>query len=88
QNKEDKEFLANNNDVATFTYQSVDQNGFAYADKDFVATFTVRAGFNDVTVNGGTVVKAGTTEKFVVSAGADGAASITVKAASATDVNV
>ncbi|NYV65733.1 S-layer homology domain-containing protein [Bacillus sp. Gen3] len=64
-----------NGDPATFTYQSVDQNGFDYytGTGSYEVTFQVTAQFGDVTVTteGGSVlgtVKKGTTETFKVNA--------------------
>ncbi|MGE7835957.1 hypothetical protein [Viridibacillus arvi] len=72
------------NKPATFTYQSVDQNGFDYASdyndgKPYDVSFEVSAKFADVTVKDHGTVKAGTTNTFTVRANANGEASIEVK---------
>lgn len=86
----DKKVLADK--PATFTYTSLDQNGFPYATAtNYVTTFEVAAKFADVTVSSakgtglaatdsttGFVVKAGTTRTFTLtSAGTDAAIEVT-----------
>lgn len=82
-------------DEATFTYQSVDQNGFPYASDynngKYKVSFEVSATFADVNVAGLGVVKAGTTKTFQVDADANGTAVIKVTSAdkaSAANVTV
>ncbi|MFJ8263013.1 S-layer homology domain-containing protein [Rummeliibacillus sp. NPDC094406] len=86
----------------TFTYQSVDQNGFPYASDynngkgGYTVSFEVSATFADVTVTGNgistandnNVVKAGTTNTFKVIANANGEATIDVQPKDGLAANV
>ena len=84
----------------TFTYQSVDQNGFPYASDynngKYKVSFEVSATFADVTVAGNGIstpdgiyeVKAGTTKTFQVSANLDGEATIDVQPKDGLAANV
>lgn len=77
---------------ATFTYQSVDQNGFDYAsdynDGKYDVSFEVSAKFADVTVVGLGTVKAATSNTFTVRANANGEASIEVKSTDGVPADV
>ena len=82
----DKKVLANQ--PATFTYTSLDQNGFEYNNGNFVTTFEVAAKFADVTLSksvgtgsltssdsdASLVVKAGTTRTFTLTSAGEKAA--------------
>lgn len=76
----------------TFTYQSVDQNGFPYASDynngKYSVSFEVSATFADVTVTGLGTVKAGTTKTFTVPANSNGEATIDVQPVDGLAANV
>ncbi|SDI63561.1 hypothetical protein SAMN05216352_109235 [Alteribacillus bidgolensis] len=84
------------NEVATFEYQSVDQNGKPYFDENYEATFEVEAGARDITVqytdeNGDPQtedIAAGRTESVTALANSNGLATIDVTAEGPSKVDV